>query len=51
VNQQIYRNLAVWVVLLLMLVVLVTMLRQGQTAPTEISFTDFESHVVPRGRR
>jgi cell division protease FtsH len=46
VNQQIYRNLAVWVVLLLMLVVLVTMLRQGQTAPTEISFTDFESHVV-----
>jgi cell division protease FtsH len=46
VNQQIYRNLAVWVVLLLMLVVLVTMLFFNDTATTEISFTDFEAHVV-----
>ena len=44
-NQQIYRNLAVWVVLLLMLIVLVTMLRQGQEAPTEISFSDFVARV------
>ncbi len=44
-NQQIYRNLAVWVVLLLMLIVLATMLRQGQEAPTEISFSDFVARV------
>jgi cell division protease FtsH len=45
VNQQIYRNLAVWVVLLLMLVVLVTMLRQGDTQTTERTFTEFEGLV------
>jgi cell division protease FtsH len=45
VNQQIYRNLAVWVVLLVMLVVLVTMLRQGHPTPSEISFSDLKARV------
>jgi cell division protease FtsH len=45
VNQQIYRNLAVWVVLLVMLVVLVTMLRQGHPTPSELSFSDLEARV------
>ena len=44
-NQQIYRNLAVWVVLLVMLVVLVTMLRQGHPTPSELSFSDLEARV------
>jgi cell division protease FtsH len=48
VNQQIYRNLAVWVVLLLMLVVLVTMLRQNNTPTIEKTFTEFESLVTGR---
>jgi cell division protease FtsH len=45
VNQQLYRNLAVWVVLFLMLIVLVTMLRQGQTAPREVTFSEFVTKV------
>jgi cell division protease FtsH len=45
VNQQIYRNFAVWAVLLVMLVVLVTMLRQGHPTPSELSFSDLEARV------
>jgi cell division protease FtsH len=41
VNQQFYKNMALWVVLLLMILLLVTVLRQGQAAPAEISFTEF----------
>ena len=44
-NQQFYRNLAVWAVLLVMLVVLVTMLRQGHPTPSELSFSDLEARV------
>ena len=40
-NQQFYKNMALWVVLLLMILLLVTVLRQGQAAPAEISFTEF----------
>ena len=40
-NQQFYKNMALWVVLLLMILLLVTVLRQGQEAPAEISFTEF----------
>jgi cell division protease FtsH len=41
VNQQFYKNMALWVVLLLMILLLVTVLRQGQEPPAEISFTEF----------
>jgi len=41
VNQQFYKNMALWVVLLLMILLLVTVLRQGEEAPAEISFTEF----------
>jgi cell division protease FtsH len=41
VNQQFYKNMALWVVLLLMILLLVTVLREGQEAPAEISFTEF----------
>ena len=40
-NQQFYKNMALWVVLLLMILLLVTVLRQGQETPAEISFTEF----------
>ncbi len=38
-NQQFYKNMAVWVVLLLMMILLVTVLRQGQQAPRELSYS------------
>jgi cell division protease FtsH len=41
VNQQFYKNMALWVVLLLMMILLVTVLRQGKTTPREITYTDF----------
>jgi len=41
VNQQFYKNMALWVVLLLMILLLVTVLREGQEPPAEISFTEF----------
>jgi len=40
-NQQFYKNMALWVVLLLMVLLLVTVLRQGKTAPAEITYSDF----------
>jgi cell division protease FtsH len=45
VNQQFYKNMALWVVLLLMILLLVTVLRQGQTTPAEISFTEFLAKI------
>jgi cell division protease FtsH len=45
VNQQFYKNMALWVVLLLMILLLVTVLRQGQEPPAEISFTEFMARV------
>jgi cell division protease FtsH len=41
VNQQFYKNMALWVVLLLMILLLVTVLRQTKTAPQEITYTEF----------
>ncbi len=38
-NQQFYKNMAVWVVLLLMMILLVTVLRQGQEAPRELTYS------------
>ena len=40
-NQQFYKNMALWVVLLLMILLLVTVLRENQEPPAEISFTEF----------
>jgi cell division protease FtsH len=42
VNQQFYRNLALWVVILVMVLLLVTMLRQGHEQPREeIAYSAF----------
>jgi cell division protease FtsH len=45
VTQQFYKNMALWVVILLMILLLVTMLRQSQTAPAEVPFSKFMSQV------
>jgi len=45
VNQQIYRNMAVWLVIFLLISGLALMLRQGQAAPMEKSYTDFLASV------
>jgi cell division protease FtsH len=45
VNQQFYKNMALWVVLLLMILLLVTVLRQGKTAPAEITYSDFLTKI------
>jgi cell division protease FtsH len=45
VNQQFYKNMALWVSLLLLILLLVTVLRQGQTAPTEITYTEFLARI------
>jgi cell division protease FtsH len=41
VNQQFYRNMALWVVILVMILLLVTMLRQNQTEPPPLAYSDF----------
>ena len=40
-NQQFYKNMALWVVLLLMILLLVTVLKQTKVAPQEITYTEF----------
>ena len=44
-NQQFYKNMVLWVVILLMVLMLVTMLRQNQATPFEIPYSEFLSHV------
>ena len=44
-NQQIYRNMAVWLVIFLMISGLALMLRQGQAEPETKSFTKFKQAV------
>ena len=44
-NQQFYKNMALWVVILLMVLMLVTMLRQNQPSTTEIPYSEFLSRV------
>ncbi|HTF33271.1 MAG TPA: ATP-dependent zinc metalloprotease FtsH [Myxococcota bacterium] len=44
-NQQFYKNMALWVVILLMVLMLVTMLRQNQTPTQEIPYSEFLSRV------
>jgi cell division protease FtsH len=41
VNQQLYRNLAVWVIVLVMILLVLTMLRQGEQAPEELPYSEF----------
>jgi cell division protease FtsH len=45
VNQQLYRNLAVWVVVLVMILLVLTMLRQGKQAPEELAYSEFLDRV------
>jgi cell division protease FtsH len=44
-NQQFYKNMALWVVILLMVLMLVTMLRQNQAPTQEIPYSEFLSRV------
>ena len=44
-NQQFYKNLALWVVILVMILMLVTMLRQGQTTPPPLAYNDFVEKI------
>jgi len=46
VNQQIYRNMAVWLVIFLLVSGLALMLRQGQVTPETRSFTKFKESVA-----
>ena len=44
-NQQFYKNMVLWVVILLMVLMLLTMLRQNQTTTQEIPYSEFALHV------
>ena len=44
-NQQFYKNMALWVVILLMVLMLVTMLRQNQPPTQEIPYSEFLSRI------
>ena len=44
-TQQFYKNMALWVVILLMILLLVTMLRQSQTTPPDVPFSKFLAQV------
>jgi len=41
VNQQFYKSMALWVVVLIVILLVVTMFRQNQAAPAEIPFSTF----------
>ncbi len=40
-NQQFYKNMALWVVILVVILLLVTMLNQDEKAPPEIAYSEF----------
>ncbi|MCH7600175.1 MAG: ATP-dependent metallopeptidase FtsH/Yme1/Tma family protein, partial [Myxococcales bacterium] len=44
-NQQFYKNMALWVVILVVILLLVTMLNQDEVAPPELAFSEFLSNV------
>ena len=44
-NQQFYKNMALWVVILVMILLLVTMLRQSEAPPPELAYSDFLARV------
>jgi cell division protease FtsH len=45
VNQQFYRNMALWVVILVMILLLVTMLRQNQSEPPPLAYSEFLAKI------
>jgi cell division protease FtsH len=45
VNQQFYKNMALWVVLLVMMILLVSVLRHGQDAPKEVHYTQLVDRI------
>jgi ATP-dependent Zn protease len=44
-NQQFYKNLALWVVILVVMLLLFTTLRQTETAPPNIAYSEFMESV------
>ena len=44
-NQQFYKNMALWVVILVVILMLVTMLNQDEAAPPQIAYSEFLSNV------
>ena len=40
-NQQFYKNMALWVVILVVMLLLFTMLKQEHGAPPELAYSDF----------
>ncbi len=45
-NQQFYKSMALWVVVLVVILLAVTMLRQNQAMPSEISFSSFQEKLA-----
>jgi len=45
VNQQLYKNMALWVVILVMILLLVTMLRQTQTEEPPLPYSEFLAKI------
>jgi cell division protease FtsH len=45
VNQQFYKNLALWVVILVVMLLLFTTLKQNEAAPDKLAFSDFMESV------
>src|SRR5262249_12656542 len=48
-NQQFYKNMAVWVVILVMILLMVTMFRQGDQVPPEKDYSEFVA-LVEKGQ-
>jgi len=46
VNQQFYKNLALWVVILVVMLLLFTTLKQNDAAPPNVAFSEFMDSVV-----
>ncbi len=45
VNQQFYKNMALWVVILVMILLLVTMLRQTETEDDPVPYSEFLAKI------
>ena len=44
-NQQLYKNMALWVVILVMILLLVTMLRETQTETPPLPYSEFLAKI------
>ena len=49
VNQQFYKNLALWVVILVVMLLLFTTLKQNEAAPPNVAYSEFMDSVRKRG--